>query len=207
MFLGFKNVSYKKTNLYTRKLIFQRWHEMKIQTNGELNQKMVELKARVRDHDIIRNKLSRIGAEYIGTFHQIDQYFQVPEGRLKLREIKENDTIELIYYIRENILGPKLDEAFILKIQDYEDLKNILVRILKVSNVIEKVREIYHFQGTQIHLDTVKNLGKFIEFERKSENDSRIIEKNRKILERLLEKIKIPSENLEAKSYNDLVNG
>jgi predicted adenylyl cyclase CyaB len=180
---------------------------MKIKTNGELNQKMVELKARVNDHDIIRNKLSKIRAEYIGTFHQIDQYFQVPEGRLKLREIKENNTAELIYYVREDILEPKLDEAFILEIQDYQDLKNILARILNLSNVIEKVREIYNFQGTQIHLDTVKNLGKFIEFERKSENNSRIIEKNRKILERLMEKFQIPSENLESHSYNDLVNG
>ena len=180
---------------------------MKIQINDELNQKMVELKARVSDHDNIRNKLSKIGAEYIGTFYQIDQYFQVPEGRLKLREIKENNTAELIYYVREDIFGPKLDEVIILKFQDYEDLKNILAKILNLSNVIEKVREIYQFKGTEIHLDTVKNLGKFIEFERKSESDSRIIEKNRKILERLLEKIKISSENLEAKSYTDIVNG
>jgi predicted adenylyl cyclase CyaB len=71
--------------------------------------------------------------------------------------------------------------------------------------VIEKVREIYQYQGTQIHLDTVKKLGKFIEFERQTADDPKSIEKDQQILEKLMEKLEINPSNLETLSYSDLV--
>ncbi|TET27167.1 MAG: class IV adenylate cyclase [Candidatus Bathyarchaeum sp.] len=178
---------------------------MKIETQRSFEHKMVELKARVGDHEFLRKKLSALGAEYTGTFQQSDLYFKVPEGRLKLREVENNGTVELIYYERENIAGPKSDDAFILKVQEPEDLKKILKKILTPLIVIEKVREIYQYQGTQIHLDTVKKLGKFIEFERQTADDPKSIEKDQQILEKLMEKLEINPSNLETLSYSDLV--
>jgi len=166
---------------------------------------MIELKARVDDHEFLRKKLSALGAEHVGTFQQTDLYFEVPEGRLKLREVKDNRTAELIYYERENIAGPKKDDAFILRVQEPEDLKKILKKILTPLTMIEKVREIYRYHGTQIHLDTVKKLGKFIEFERQTSEDPKIVKKDRLILEKLMEKLEIEQNNLEALSYSDLV--
>jgi adenylate cyclase class IV len=52
---------------------------------------MVELKARVDEHNFLRKKLVALGAEYMGTFQQSDQYFMVPEGRLKLRTVEGNN--------------------------------------------------------------------------------------------------------------------
>jgi len=166
---------------------------------------MIELKARVGDHKFLRKKLSALGAEHVGTFQQTDLYFKVPEGRLKLREVKGNSRAELIYYERENVAGPKKDDAFILRVQEPEDLKKTLKKILTPLIVIEKVREIYRYHGTQIHLDTVKKLGKFIEFERQTSEDPKMIEKNRLILEKLMEKLEIEQSNLESLSYSDLV--
>ncbi len=166
---------------------------------------MVELKARVSDHEVLRKKLSALGAEYTGTFQQSDLYFKVPEGRLKLREVENNGTVELIYYERENIAGPKSDDAFILRVQEPEDLKKILKKILTPLIVIEKVREIYQYQGTQIHMDTVKKLGKFIEFERQTSDDPKSIKQDQQILEKLMETLEIDSGNLETLSYSDLV--
>jgi len=166
---------------------------------------MMELKARVGDHEFLRKKLSALGAEHVGSFQQSDFYFKVPEGRLKLREVKDNSTAELIYYERENVAGPKRDDTFILRIQEPEELKKILKRILTPLIVIDKVREIYTYQGTQIHLDTVKKLGKFIEFERQTADNPKRIEKDRLILEKLMEKLKINQSNLETLSYSDLI--
>ena len=166
---------------------------------------MIELKARVGDHDFLRKKLSALGAEHVGTFQQTDSYFRVPEGRLKLRKVKDDSTVELIYYERENIAGPKRDDAFILRVQEPEALKKILRKILAPLIVIEKVREIYNYQGTQIHLDTVKKLGKFIEFERQTADNPKMIEKDRLILQKLMEKLEIDPSNLESLSYSDLV--
>jgi len=166
---------------------------------------MIELKARVDDHEFLRKKLSALGAKHVGTFQQTDVYFKVPEGRLKLREVKDNSTAELIYYERENVAGPKRDDAFILSVQEPEDLKKILKKILTPLIVIEKVREIYRYHGTQIHLDTVKKLGKFIEFERQTSEDPKMVKKDRRILEKLMEKLEIEQSNLETLSYSDLV--
>jgi predicted adenylyl cyclase CyaB len=110
----------------------------------------------------------------------------------------------LIYYERENIAGPMRDEAFILRIQEPEDLKKILKKILTPLTRIEKVREIYQYQGTQIHLDNVKKLGKFVEFERQTSDDPKLVEKDQRILEKLMEKLEIDPNNLETLSYSDL---
>jgi len=177
---------------------------LKIETRKGFSHKMVELKARVDDHEVLRKKLSALGAEYAGTFQQTDLYFRVPEGRLKLREVKNSRTSELIYYEREDVAGPKNDDAFILRVQEAEDLKTILKKILIPMTVIEKVREIYQHQGTQIHLDTVKKLGKFVEFERQTADEASMAEKDQRILEKLMKQLEIPSSNLETLSYSDL---
>jgi adenylate cyclase class 2 len=177
---------------------------LKIEGQHSFKHKMVELKAKVSDHESLRKNLSAIGAQHVGTFRQTDLYFKVPEGRLKLREIEGSRTAELIYYERENIPGPKRDEAFILRIQEPEELKNILNKILTPLTRIEKVREIYQHQGTQIHLDTVKSLGKFVEFERQTADNPKIVKKDRLILEKLMANLEIDPKNLESLSYSDL---
>ncbi len=178
---------------------------LKIEAHHSFKHKMIELKAKVGDHKILRKTLSALEAQYVGTFLQTDLYFKVPEGRLKLREVKDDRTAELIYYERENIAGPKRDEAFILKIKEPKDLKKTLKKMLTPLITVEKVREIYQYQETQIHLDTVKKLGKFVEFERKTSDDQKAVEKDRRILEKLMEKLAIDKSNLETHSYSDLL--
>lgn len=165
---------------------------------------MVELKARVDDHNILREKLLDLGAEYVGTFHQKDQYFVVPEGRLKLRTVEGKNIVELIYYERENISGPKIDDAYILRVREADDFNVILKKILKPINVIEKDRDIYQYNGTEIHLDNVENLGNFVEFERQTSSNQKNVNKDRQVLEKLMKALKISQNNLIALSYTDL---
>ena len=174
-------------------------------TPSKTEHKLVELKAKIEDLDIVRDKLTSLGAQYIGTFRQIDVYFDVPEGRLKLREVEDDNKVELIYYQRENIAEPKKSDVFILKIQEPAFLKTILGRLLKIRATVEKVREIYRYQGTQIHLDRVKNLGTFLEFERETSAGAQAIRNNRQVLGKLMEKLGISSESLEELSYSDLI--
>jgi adenylate cyclase, class 2 len=175
---------------------------MESQSTG--SHKMVELKARVNELDELRKKLADFGSKFVGIFHQKDTYFEVPEGRLKLREVEGTSDAELIFYERENIAGPKQDDAFLLRVQDANDFKTVLKRILKQSIIIEKKREIYMHQGTQIHLDTVKGLGKFVEFERLTSNEREIVKKDQQVLEELRQQLKISSNSLETLSYSDL---
>lgn len=61
---------------------------------------IIEIKARCLDQDKVRNILIGENADFKGKDHQIDTYFNVHNGRLKLRE----GTIEnnLIHYERPN---------------------------------------------------------------------------------------------------------
>jgi len=176
-----------------------------IKASSKIEHKLLELKAKVEDLDVVRGRLTSLGAQYIGTFRQIDVYFDVPEGRLKLREVDDNNKAKLIYYQRENIAEPKRSDVFILKVQEPAFLKTLLGRLLKIRATVEKVREIYRYQGTQIHLDRVKKLGTFLEFERETSTGAQAIKSNRQVLAKLMEKLGISSESLEELSYSDLV--
>jgi len=177
---------------------------LKIESKRGLQHLMVELKARIEDHEPIRKKLTELGAEHIGVFRQTDTYFRVPEGRLKLREIEGSRTAELIYYEREDVSGPKGDRAFILRAQDGDELRCILERILAPLVKVSKMREVFRYQGTQIHLDTVCGLGKFVEFERPVGDNETMTEAQQR-LDRLRETLKIKESSLEALSYSDLI--
>ena len=65
----------------------------------------IEIKARCPDAKAIRSILQSRKADFKGIDHQVDTYFKVPFGRLKLRE--GNIENNLIYYDREDKKGPK----------------------------------------------------------------------------------------------------
>ena len=64
-----------------------------------------EFKAKAKELPRLEEKIMALGPRYIGEDHQVDTYFNVTTGRLKLREgYIEN---ALIYYERENKSGEK----------------------------------------------------------------------------------------------------
>jgi len=166
---------------------------------------MVELKAKVDDLAPIRNKLNEWGAKRIGLFHQIDTYYKVPKGRLKLREIENKAKGELIYYERENVAKPKISLDFILKIPQIQVFRQILEQIMETKAVVDKIREVYYYEKVQFHLDKVKGLGSFIEFECMTSQNPAQQKKVCLKLENLGGNLKISSKRLESLSYSDLV--
>jgi len=162
----------------------------------------VEIKARCDDQERIREILKSRNALFQGTDHQTDTYFKVNHGRLKLRE--GNIENSLIYYKRRNIERPKKSEVILTK-DPAPSLKTILSKALGILVVIDKDREIYFIDNVKFHVDTVKNLGPFIEIEAIDE-DGTIGEA--KLLEQCkfyLDLFKIPEQNLISNSYSDLL--
>ena len=123
----------------------------------------IEIKAKCSNPNHIRNVLRSRGAEFKGTDHQIDTYFKVNSGRLKLREGKIENF--LIHYNRENQKGPKQSNIILFKTQPGSNLKEILTKAMGVLVIVEKEREIYFINNVKFHIDKVKNLGNFIEIE------------------------------------------
>ena len=132
----------------------------------------VEIKARCPYVDSIRQELISRNALYVGLDHQVDTYFKVPKGRLKLR----NGTIEkaLIYYQRPDLEGPKRSEVKIHKLTEGDGLNDILSHALNVLTVVDKKREIYFIDNVKFHIDQVDQLGSFIEIEAIAEEQQSI---------------------------------
>lgn len=127
---------------------------------GHLN---VEIKAKCSDHNKVREILKSRSADFKGMDHQIDTYFKVNSGRLKLRE--GNIENFLIYYDRENKEGPKESKIILFKSDPSSTLKEILLNANGVLVIVDKKREIYFIDNVKFHIDIVENLGYFVEIE------------------------------------------
>ena len=165
-----------------------------------MKSRLIELKATLGSLSNARDKINAMGAHKQGTYRQVDTYFNVQTGRLKLREIDGEPTSKLVYYEREDILDLKMSDILILETHDPDTLKAILQRSIGVKATITKQREIYQHQGTQIHLDNVEDLGTFIEFERPITD----LPEDRETLKKLMEKLEIRLQDLITGSYSDL---
>ena len=163
----------------------------------------IEIKARSGHHDKIRNLLFSLKAELKGTDHQIDTYFKVNSGRLKLRE--GNIENHLIHYNRANIEGPKQSDVTLFKSDTSSTLKEILEKSLGVLVVVDKHREIFFIGNVKFHLDKVEGLGMFVEIEaidfEGTGNSTRLLEQ----CQYYQQFFGIVPEDLIAVSYSDLL--
>lgn len=166
---------------------------------------MIELKAKVDNPTAIAGWLSKHGARKVGTFHQIDTYYQVPQGRLKLREVEGSPNAELIYYEREDVAGPKRSSVIILDIPDPHSLKQILTRVAGIKAVVDKIREIFLYENIQVHLDQVSGLGSFVEFELTAAQTLKHQEPASAKVERLRREMGISPKDLLKGSYSDFI--
>ena len=123
----------------------------------------VEIKAKCKDGLFIRNYLLANKADYKGTDNQTDTYFNVSNGRLKLRE--GNIENNLIFYERTNQAGPKNSHFNLVKIADAAGLKEVLTKSNGVKVIVNKKREIYYINNVKFHIDQVPGLGSFVEIE------------------------------------------
>jgi predicted adenylyl cyclase CyaB len=123
----------------------------------------VEIKARTSNAIGIRKILQDNNADFRGIDHQTDTYFNVPNGRLKLRQGNIENT--LIQYERANFAGPKTSNFNVMPVADGPALKEILKDSLGIKVVVDKQREIYFIGNVKFHLDQLQSLGSFVEIE------------------------------------------
>ena len=163
----------------------------------------IEIKAKSDNQDKVRDILKSKSADYKGTDHQIDKYFNVNSGKLKLRE--GNIENNLIHYNREDKEGPKQSEIILFKSAPDSTLKELLTKALGILVVVDKQREIYFIDNVKFHVDTVENLGTFIEIEAIDKDESIGKEKLFEQCQFYLDLFQISKENLISVSYSDLM--
>ncbi len=163
----------------------------------------VEFKAKTNNVTAAEKILLQHNPVFIGEDHQIDTYFNVPNGRLKLRE--GNIENALIHYERENTAGSKLSQVLLYQHVPDTSLKEILVKALGIKTVVDKRRKIYFIDNVKFHFDTVENLGTFIEVEAIDKDGSIGREKLQRQCDVYAGLFTISREDFIAVSYSDMM--
>lgn len=162
-----------------------------------------EFKAKCNNAAELELKLKQLGPLFIGTDHQIDTYFNVQNGRLKLRE----GTIEnsLIHYHRTNEAGAKQSDVTLYQHQPGKSLKELLTKALGVKVVVDKKRKIYFIDNVKFHFDDVSELGSFIEVEAIDKDGAVGMERLKEQCRFYINLFEITSDQFIAESYSDLL--
>ena len=163
----------------------------------------IEIKARVDDFNGLKKKAEQLSDTPCQVISQEDTFFYCPNGRIKLRELSPQRG-QLVYYLRQDVTGPKHSEYKIFETDDPAKLKLILTDAFGVRGVINKIRYLYIVGQTRIHLDDVNGLGKFVELEvvlRPNQNDA----EGQAIAESLMQKLGIIVEDLIDTAYMDMM--
>ena len=98
-----------------------------------------EFKARSKDIGVLETKLLKLNPDFKGEDHQIDTYYNVEKGRLKLRE--GNIENSLIYYERKDVSDSKQSDVLLYQFQPDLSLKEILTKVHGIKVVVDKRQE------------------------------------------------------------------
>ena len=163
----------------------------------------VEIKARSNNPAGIRNYLLVNNADFKKVDEQTDTYFNVKNGRLKLRE--GNIENNLIFYERANQAGPKNSHFHLVKVEDAKAMKEILTKSMGVKVVVKKKREIYYISNVKFHIDEVPGLGSFVEIEAGNILADLSMEQLKEQCDFYMQEFGIEKEDLVEVSYSDIL--
>ena len=164
----------------------------------------VEIKARV-DAEVfeqLRSHVAKMSTSGPLELCQTDTFFHSNNGRLKLRQFGDS-TAELIFYKRPDQSGPKTSQYVISKC-DPVSMLAALTGSNGIVGVVKKKRELFFINQTRIHLDTVENLGTFLELEVVLEEDQ-TEQLGEKIANQILANLNVPHSCLISQAYIDLL--
>jgi len=159
----------------------------------------LELKIRVTSHQSLKKILEQIGAENKGMLNQIDVYYSVPNGLLKLRI--ENGNESLIFYNRNENDKNRWSDFEVLQFANAKGEK-FFNNLFDVEVIVKKKRRLFYYDDTRIHLDTVNNLGNFVELETLVINGKSDAKKR---FAKIISLLKLDESKQIRKSYRDLL--
>lgn len=165
--------------------------------------KIIEFKARIKDTAAAEKKLLELHPFFKGEDHQTDTYFNVSNGRLKLRE--GNIESALIWYERPNDASSKLSNVLLYKHQPDIALKEVLTKANGIKVIVDKKRKIYFIGNVKFHFDEVAGLGKFIEVEAIDETGESGVEKIQQQCDHYARFFNIQPDEFMSSSYSDML--
>lgn len=125
----------------------------------------LELKVVVDHLTSVRAAARALGADDGGLSQDVDVYYRVQHGRLKLRQTAGQPAATLIAYLRPDSPGSRYSDYQLVLAPDPPALHAALAQSLGVLATVSKERRLLLYGQTRIHLDRVAGLGNFVELE------------------------------------------
>jgi predicted adenylyl cyclase CyaB len=165
----------------------------------------IEIKAICIDLNAAEERIKEITRLSPKDDYQVDTYFNITHGRLKLRE-STIDGNYLIPYVRADEAGPRKSYYEKIIVDNPGIVKQLFSMLMGIHIVVSKKRRIFIDDNVRIHLDQVENLGTFIEIEAvmDSTNNDKKVEIQK--VHRLMDLIGISEADLIPFSYESLLS-
>ncbi len=165
--------------------------------------KNVEIKAKTEYPNKVIDKLKSLNADYRGCDTQIDTYFNIQSGRLKLRQ--GNIENSLIFYNRENTKDSKLSDIAFSNIENGADVLDVLLSALGEKITVKKDRHIYFIDHVKFHVDYLDKLGTFVEIEVIDEKNEYSESEMHRLCAHYMDLLSIQKTDLLTHSYSDML--
>ncbi|MBN2414926.1 class IV adenylate cyclase [bacterium] len=124
----------------------------------------IEIKAHISQVTDLMKRVAELADSGPEELLQVDTFFNCPVGRLKLRTGGGGEG-ELIFYQRANQAGPKESVYERIPISNPDNLRRTLSLAYGERGCVRKRRILFLIGRTRVHLDTVDQLGNFLELE------------------------------------------
>ncbi|XP_071187704.1 uncharacterized protein [Salvelinus alpinus] len=183
----------------------------------------VEIKARVSNATRLAERASQLSQSEGTVIRQQDTFFNCSTGRLKLRNLMQDGSGQLIFYERPDCDGPKVSNyslsttqdpeglrvssyynTTVATTQDPEGLRTVLADSLGVKGEVRKERRLFLVGQTRVHLDSVEGLGHYMELEVVLREDQRP-EEGEVIARSLMKELGVGDDSLVTGAYVDLL--
>jgi predicted adenylyl cyclase CyaB len=165
----------------------------------------LEFKAIDHAPEATLSRALRCGAVDHGLLRQRDTFFAAANGRLKLREETPGHA-HLIQYMRPDSAEAKVSRYRLVEVGSPETMRAALSEALGVRCVVTKLRRLLLVDHIRIHLDTVDDLGSFVEVEAVVPAGGRPEDEASRVRE-LRERLGVSLPDLVQEAYADLLAG
>ena len=162
----------------------------------------IEIKARIENAHQFKQRLHEMTPQPAEIILQTDTFFNVAEGRLKLRDFRDGSA-ELIFYHRSNATEPTCSSYWRSSCEP-DSMLELLTRAHGIRGVVKKRRELYLLEQTRIHFDEVDGLGTFCELEVVLE-DQQTESAGQSVARELMQSLMISDDDLVDGAYVDLL--
>jgi len=160
----------------------------------------LEIKVPIQNPSKLKTLVKKIGGKLIYSCKQVDVYYKVKSGRLKVRDSKGEKSI--IFYNRIEDGNERWSDYEVIKVENPKNWIKFFDNFLDRLIIVDKYRTLYHLKNTRIHFDKVKNLGYFIELETKIVKTKK---EARKEFNEICKMLEIDFNKQIQKSYSDIL--